>query len=435
MRLPPNDPRRYTLANEVHARPYEALRAPERASFLAMLGDAATRQRAHPHLCALAARFNVAPPAPDADHYSADLGPLRVKWERHSEFTRYKFIVHGPCEDPFAQPALALVPHDWLEALPGEVLVAAHAALLPGDRGGERLEEIAARWFTGNTLIGARIAGGAASAFTDFRVHADGFSRLLILDESLGTRQAGRMLQRLLEIDTYRMTALLALPVARELAPSLAQWDSQVVELTAAMAEACEADEPHLLDRLTRLAGAVERSVSATQFRFGATEAYFELVERRIAELREVRIEGVQTFQEFMERRLVPAVATCRSAAQRQAQLSERVARAGQLLSTRVDITRERQNQELLASMNRRAKLQLRLQETVEGLSVAAITYYAAGLVGYMAKGLKAAGLHLDADLVVGASIPLIALLVALGLRRMRRRLMRETQPASPAPH
>jgi len=95
------------------------------------------------------------------------------------------------------------------------------------------------------------------------------------------------------------------------------------------------------------------------------------------------------------------------------------VARATQLLSTRVDITRERQNQAVLESMNRRAKLQLRLQETVEGLSVAAVTYYIVGLVGYAAKGLKAAGMHLNPELVMGVSIPLVAILVALGVRKI----------------
>ena len=46
----------------------------------------------------------------------------------------------------------------------------------------------------------------------------------------------------------------------------------------------------------------------------------------------------------------------------------------------------------LLGAMNRRQQLQLRLQATVEGLSVAAITYYIVGLVGYAAKGLKEGG-------------------------------------------
>ncbi len=95
---------------------------------------------------------------------------------------------------------------------------------------------------------------------------------------------------------------------------------------------------------------------------------------------------------------------TCRAAAARQESLSQRVARATQLLSTRVDLTREQQNQAVLDSMNRRAAAQLRLQQTVEGLSIAAMTYYVVGLVGYAAKGAKAAGVAVDPELAMASA-------------------------------
>jgi uncharacterized membrane-anchored protein len=91
-----------------------------------------------------------------------------------------------------------------------------------------------------------------------------------------------------------------------------------------------------------------------------------------------------------------------------------------------VGIAREHQNQALLASMDRRAKLQLRLQQTVEGLSVAAIVYYVSGLVSYLAKAAKAAGLRIDPELAVGLSIPIVAGIVVWGLRRMRQRIRNE---------
>jgi uncharacterized membrane-anchored protein len=144
-------------------------------------------------------------------------------------------------------------------------------------------------------------------------------------------------------------------------------------------------------------------------------------VQRRILELREERIQGLQTFREFTERRMAPAMRTCQSVAARQESLSQRVARATQLLSTRVDLTSEKQTRALLESMNRRVKLQLRLQSTVEGLSVAAITYYIANLVGHAAEGLEAAGLHNNPALVEAISIPLVAGALALGIRRIRR--------------
>jgi uncharacterized membrane-anchored protein len=235
--------------------------------------------------------------------------------------------------------------------------------------------------------------------------------------------------QRLLEIDAYRMMALLALPVARGLAPQLSRYEGELAELAAALIVAREPDEPLLLDRLTRLEAEIGQRQTETDYRFSAAVAYHELVQRRIAELREERIQGLQTFREFTERRLAPAIGTCRTAAARLESLAHRAARAGQLLSTRVDVTLERQNQAVLESVDRRARLQLRLQETVEGLSVAAITYYVSGLIGYLAKAAKASGVsHVEPDLVTGAAIPVVALLVWLGIHRIRKAVARDAE-------
>jgi uncharacterized membrane-anchored protein len=426
--LPRNHPQRFELNDEVHARPPEVLPSPLRLTYLAMFSDRGAREGELAAVRDLAARFGAPPPAAGANHYSADLGPFRLKWERHTEFARYKLIVPGQGgADPFAEPALAAVPPDWVAALPGQVMVATHVALLRGAPDGPPPdhEALSARLFGGNALVGSGIAGGAGVALTDFRIRGDGFSRLLVEDRGMTPRQAGRMVQRLVEIDTYRVMALLALPIAQALTPALGDRERELAAIAAALEGAREEDEPVLLDRLTRLEAEIERLGSENHFRFAAAAAYHELVLRRIAELREERIQGLQTFQEFTERRLAPAMNTCRAAAGRQEALSGRVARATQLLSTRVDITRERQNQAVLASMNRRAKMQLRLQETVEGLSVAAVTYYVVGLVGYLAKGANAAGVAVNPDLAMGISIPVVALLVYLGVRKTRRMVAR----------
>jgi len=309
-------------------------------------------------------------------------------------------------------------------------VVAAHAALVPESPDAPAdPDRLSARLFGGNVLTGSSIVGGAAVALTDFRVHADGFARFWIADRSMTPWQAGRAVQRLLELDTYRMLALLALPAARRLSSQLVEMERKLTEITTALVHAGEPDEPVLLDRLTDLAAEVESRDAETRYRFTASNAYWGLVQRRIAELREIRIEGLQTLQEFTERRVAPGMETCRAVAARQAALAQRVARATQLLSTRVDVTREQQNQAVLASMDRRAALQLRLQQTVEGLSVAAITYYIVGLIGHLAKGLRAYGVALDPDLVTGIAIPIVGGLGWLGLQRVRRRMRkREAQ-------
>jgi len=421
MTMPQDHPQRIELNDEVHARPPDALKAPLRLSYLVLLSDWANREREWEHVHALAERYGAPPPAPGASHYSAYLGPFHLRWERHGEFGRYTFCVPDAPESAFERPAIEAVPAAWIEALPGEIVIATHAALLDHLPDVLEHETIAHRYFTGNALVGASIAGGAAVALTDFRVRADRFSRLVVFNPAMGPRQAGRMLQRLLDIDTYRVMALLALPIARGLTPFLSRCERELAEITSALAGAVDADEPVLLDRLTRLAAQIEEREAINHYRFSAAAAYYDLVRARILELREERIQGLQTFQEFTERRLAPAMNTCRATAARQESLSGRVARATQLLSTRVDVTHERQNQAVLESMNRRARMQLRLQETVEGLSIAAVTYYIVGLVGYAAKGMKAAGMRVEPDIAMGLAIPLVLILAALGVRKIRR--------------
>jgi uncharacterized membrane-anchored protein len=427
--LPPDHPDRLALNDEVHARPPDPLIAPSRLSYLAMLSEWKQADAELLHVGDLAARFGAPPPEPGATHYSASMGGFRLKWERHTEFARYTVAVDGVSDDPFSETAIGELPSDWVSAIPGQVMVATHVALSPAGDGRPDYESIAKRLFTGNALIGGEVAGGAAIAVTDFRIHAGGFGRLLVRDRGLTPRQAGRTVQRLLEIDTYRIMALLALPVARRLTPFLTERERELADVTALLARDADVDEAALFERLTRLEAQIESCQSDSDYRFGAAAAYYGLVQQRIAELRELRIQGLQTLQEFTQRRLSPAMNTCKAVAGRQESLSSRVARATQMLSTRVDLARERQNQAVLESMNRRAKLQLRLQETVEGLSVAAITYYVVGLVGYAAKALAAVGVPLRADLVMGVSIPVVAVAIALGLRKIRKTVARAAEP------
>ncbi len=432
--LPPNHHQRLVLADEAHARPSAQLPTPCRVTYLAVLVAAEQRAAEQAHLQQLCSSQGVAPPAGERTHFSAQLataaGALNLKWERHGEFSSWTFFAEGlPAEtvpaDPYSAPAVSLLPAAWLPGLPGQVLVAAHllvlqaGPLLPGDA------ELS-RYFDDHVVVGAEVADAAALAYTNFQVHADGFSRFVLFSRRLAPRRAGRVVQRLCEIEAYRLMALLALPLAREQSGRIATIEKALAQLTDDIARddgKRENDDEKLLHELTRLAAEVERTVSASQFRFGACRAYAELVRMRIHELREARLSGLQTLGEFMARRFEPAVATCLTMASRLHDLSERVAQASGLLSTRVSIARERQNQALLKSMDRRAKAQLRLQETVEGLSLAAIVYYVVGLVGYLAKGVKAGGYELNAEWAMGLAVPLVAAVMVLALRRARKRI------------
>ncbi|HNE02306.1 MAG TPA: DUF3422 domain-containing protein, partial [Plasticicumulans sp.] len=245
-----------------------------------------------------------------------------------------------------------------------------------------------------------------------------------VADHGLSPRHAGRLVQRLLEIETYRMLAMLGFPNARRSSQELNGVERRLAEITGRMTgnEAPDA-EAKLLTELSDLAAEVERGAATSTYRFAASRAYRTLVERRIEELREERIEGLQTLEEFMERRLAPAMRTVEAVRERQSQLSERVARATGLLRTRVDVTLQQQNQALLASMNRRADLQLRLQETVEGLSVVVLSYYLVSLLGYLVKALSKAGLPLSPEIVSGAAVPVALAALTWKIGRMRKAL------------
>lgn len=422
-------PLREELHEEVHARPPLPLASPCRVTCLALLCDNEAISREWQGLRELGRRFGSPVPQTPAGYYSGDFGAFRLKWERHTEFSRYVFVVDGAAGEPFSHPAIDVVPADWMSGLPGQIIFAGHAEVVAA-RACEAadLERLSASSFGDRALVGSIIAEDAATALTDFRIDEQGYSRLLLIDRGLTPAQTGRAVQSLLEIDLYRMLALLAFPVARKLSPLLARDERELAEIANQLVKADAPSEPVLLDRLTSLQAEIERYEADHHYRFRAAEAYHELVQRRLVQLREQRVGSLQTLQEFMERRLGPAMNTCDAAMARLESLSQRVTRATQLLSTRIGITRELQNQQLLESMNQRAAAQLRLQATVEGLSVAAVTYYIVGLVKYLADGLAESGWRIDPGTVTAVSIPLVAALVYVAVRRVRRSVARQTE-------
>lgn len=412
---------RFNLNNEVHARPYQIMCAPLRMSHLALMsGDPNREVDAIGELCD---RFGITRPNPEANFFITDFPLFQLRWERHTEFSTYTVSEPVVSEEAFSESALAQLPQDWLEKLPGEVVTMVNLELVTRGDGELDLAGLS-RVFSSNTVAGSEVADGAARVWTDFQIHADGFNRVLIEDRDLRQRQAGRLVQRILEVETYRIFAMLALPLARRYSLELAECDKQLEAVTQRVSlQGKGDDEQNLLDELSRIAASVEHIAATTGYRFSATDAYYGLVRRRISELREKRIGGAQSFDEFMERRLLPAVRTCQSVSERVQTLSDRVARVSDLLRTRIDVQLEAQNRDLLRSMDKRAATQLRLQEMVEGLSVVVLSYYSVGLLGYLLKGLGQFGISINVDLVVGISVPVVLISVFMGLRFTRRRL------------
>ena len=415
-RLTPH-PLRAAVLGEVHARPFTALETPRRILHFAFdtAGEAAKADRAA--LAAFCARRQLEPPQPAAKQHRVALGGATLRWEQHSEFTTYTWELPAQGDTPFHPAAASLATPMASVSQPGPLVVALDLHLMADKKiAPEQL-------FNRASLAVAENAEGDALFATDFQADPAGFVRILVLDRGLGAERAGALAQRIVELETYRTLALLGLPEAQRLTPSINRIETRLAEVTEEMRRTDKLIDNHrLLDELTALAAELEAGAAASLFRFGASRAYNEIVQLRLATIGERKVEGLPTWSSFLARRMAPAMRTCATTEDRQTNLSEKLARAANLLRTRVDVELERQNRDLLKSMNERTRLQLRLQTTVEGLSVAAVSYYVVGLFGYLVKGAQDEGVPVNISLATALFVPVAVLAIWFVVRRIRRR-------------
>ncbi len=422
----PDHPLRYELNNELHARPFPELSAPCAAAFLAIRQpeNAADRDPAEDraHLVALLSRYGAAHPAPGANHHTAQLGRGTLKWERHTEFVTYTIYADGVADAPFSGQVQVMFPHDWLADAPGNVITSCLVRVeeMPDDIEAKLKRDVQG-WFVAESLAVSQVIDGCAVIAGDFRIDPAGHVRFAVLARAgTGRRRLGRIVQRLLEIETYKSMAMLTLPLAREVSGRVAALNRDLTGIVQRMSD--EGGEVETLAELLKMTAEIELLSSSSAFRFGAAGAYEAIVNQRVEVLREERVSSRQLFSEFMMRRFDPAMRTCRSARDRLAELSARAERAANLLRTRVDVASGQQNAEALKRMDDRAALQLRLQETVEGLSVVAISYYAVNLAaGVLAPLGKLAGLD-KTGVVAVLTIPVVGVVWWM-VRRLRKRL------------
>ena len=423
-RLTPH-PLRTVVLGEVHARPLNAVAVPARILHFGFETDPASSQADREHVVELCRSRGLPPPLPHDKHYRVALGSTTLRWEQHSEFTTYTWEVPvDPTAGAFHPSAASLASAMRLVPQPGPLLVAVDLHVLPQPDNKTSFITL----FDQSSLAIAESADETAIYATDFKVNPEGFVRILLLDCGMSSDRAGSTVQHLLDIETYRTLALLGLPEAQRLASSISLAEKRLAEVTERMRRASSLSDNHqMLDELTALAADVEAGAAASQFRFGASRAYDEIVSQRLQIIGERKTPGYPTWTSFLRRRMAPAMRTCATTEARQSNLSLRLTRAANLLRTRVDVELEQQNQELLKSMNARTRLQLRLQTTVEGLSVAAITYYLTGLFTYVVKAAYESGLlKLEPTYATAIFVPLAALTIWLTVRNIRRRHMLE---------
>jgi uncharacterized membrane-anchored protein len=419
-------PLRAAVLGEVHARPFTPIETPRRVLHFAFETTAERGEADRAALAAFCAARGLIGPQPADKQHRVLIGATALRWEQHSEFTTYTWEL--PSETvgdgaPFHPVASALASPMGLVPQPGPVLVAIDLHLL---HDAER-KIVPERLFDRASLAAADNSDGTALYATDFKADPSGFVRILIIDRKLGPERAGALTQRVLETETYRTLALLGLPEAQRLAPAVRRIEQRLAEVTEEMGHAQGLEANHrLLNELTALASELEAGAAASQFRFGASRAYEEIVQLRLQTIGERKVGGLPTWTSFLARRMAPAIRTCATLEGRQANLADKLARAANLLRTRVDVELESQNRDLLTSMNERTRLQLMLQATVEGLSVAAISYYVIGLFGYLVKGLHDSELvQINPTLVTGLFVPVAVVLVWWTVRRIRKRHIR----------
>lgn len=420
-------PLRDALYAELHSRPFQVLPSPARVSYLAIMVGPEQKKAEFEHFCTLYPYFNGTPPEEDGVCFEVDFGHFKIRRDKHLEFNSY-MVIHTQIDSSlgvFDQNALACLPAEWLAKVPSIVIAAFHVAVEDARSSPEPDLALVKTHFEGMRLVGSRPQNGDAQVWTSFQLHSDGCGRFLIYNKNMSDSQLGRMVQRVVEIETYRLMALLALPMARRYNAELVSMDEKLAQTTASLADATEpVDEQALLSELIDMAAWVEATRSRTSFRFSATKAYHELVLKRLNELKEDEVSGHLTLTEFMTRRLTPAVRTCHSAGNHLESLSTRIDRVSDMMRTQVEMSIQSQNQQLLTSMDRRSKIQLAMQHTVEGLSVAAISYYSVGLLKFLIEAVYDKGVDFDKSLVIGLSVPIVVGGVWFATRKIHKRFL-----------
>ena len=402
---------RWLIHAETHARPVPPLAGPATIRRVAFMSadrgsDLALLQRRIADLANIPAQK-----AAGARQLDFACDGHAIVWEMHNEFATLTW--KSPLGDTNTWPKGI-----GLELHSNVALVSATRVDVIDDNAVDpaRLGQLAE-----NSLCHSALYVGQARVATDFVADADRFVSFVVAAQSCGAQRRGVIVRRLLEIETYRCVVLLGLPVARQVGGRVQGYEQG---LAAIMAQIGEGSTPEAhrasLEALHALSVGVGRTVEETTFRFSATQAYGQILAERLSRLGETPIGESTTIQRYLDNRVQPALATCRAMEKRLTDLGTKVQRSIELLDATITVSIQTQNQEVLDTILQTAQSQYRLQETVEGLSIIAISYYALGILGYIAEGLHGF-VPVDKPLLLTVLAPLVILVVFLGIRRLRR--------------
>lgn len=413
-----NHPLRDVLDKELQQRTFPALSAPcYLCQFVLMV---TTEDRAHELDILNSMLPPQQPPLTDKDiDINLLLADTQLRWEKHSEFSSYTFIYHGTPTPLFSNPHQLPGAANVLDHVPGQIFRIMQLTIL-AEPTAEACHDTA-QLFHQDTCINSLLADKQARIWSDFKKHTEGSGRMLLLNYGLSPSALGRLTQQLFDVGNYRKLSLLGWPVSRQALSKLTLLEQQLSDITQRIEQERDNDES-LLNEITQMAAETEHLIASTSSRLQATSAYYQLTLDRIKSLAETPVEGMLSLQDFSERRLTPAFRTSESVVFRQTSLSNRLGRSTELLRTRISLKLEQQNQHLLASMNKRARQQLNMQQVVEGLSLVAISYYAVQLTEKSINALSYWLPGLNVHFWQSISIPIVVVSVAILLFWIRRK-------------
>lgn len=408
----------------LHDRPFPVLATPFRISQLCFLHEEADSHEIELALLReICQRYSVNFPDIDASCFYQVFGEYEIRWERHTEFSSYTFLINDSNDKPFISSPIELLPIGWLQRLPGKVISAVHIEALDGKTIDLEIDSLR-QYFEGQRLIGSELHHGDASIYSAMRLHSDSFNRILLVNNSLSECRNGRVVRALLEIEAYRNMALLAFPLAQEVSAKVSQIESQLAQLLKAQnGKRTSNDEKSQLTVLSEMAAIIAELIANSRYRFDAGTAYYQMAISRLGELEEQEVDELQTLTSFIKRRLSPADRTVLAAKRRLDDLASRVDRASDFLRTRINMVIETQNQALLKSMDRRAQMQFNLQQTVEGLSVVVMTYYILQLLDYILQSAGSLGWNENKAMSLSMLMPFVFGSVWLLSRRIKKRI------------
>ncbi len=408
-----DDPSRQSIMDEIHARPIEFVGAPARVRRIAAMlpREASAVSEAHARFSAWCVAGGIQPPPPTARQHSFDASGRHVTWELHTEFLTLTWSSDLADHDNFP----AGIGLELLETL--GVVTCMRVDLIADATIPQRIVD----GFRLASLCCASIDGGSGEVATDFVPDEDGFIRFEFAAGGVTALRRAIIVRRLLEIETYRALTLMALPLARRVSPDLAEAEADlgraIIRLGDASGEAAHA-ALQALQALSVRSGAL---IETTSFRFAASQAYGELLRRRLRGLHEVGLNGASTIERYLGNRIDPALATCLAVEKRENALASKIERGIELLNATISLDLQSQNRQILHTIAQTSERQLHLQRTVEGLSVIAISYYLIGIVGYALTG-AAELTHFSKGMVLAALVPAIVGAVWLVVVRIRRR-------------